>query len=404
MGRTRWRGLLVATLTVVALVSGAAVGSAAVSGAPAPSPPGFDPDSVRLQATVHANGSATWQVAYRLELDTPNESAAFGDLQSDIRANPERYERRFETLLGNTVRTAENATGREMALRGTEVAATRRQLPEESGVVTYTFTWVGFAGRDGDRLVAGRALNGLPLDEETTLLVTWPERYRAETVRPAPDERRPGVVVWHGPTTFAPDEPRLRLAPATPTPTAAPGPTGTATGAGSGGGSDPDGRAGHPAADGGMADGGDAGAAGGILPSTGLLPLAGVTLLAAGGFVGWLAHRRDGMVAALAGSSDGAGGAETAGAEAAETAAGASDPAGSGTGTGPPSELLSPEERVTAALESHGGRMKQQELAEELDWSGPKASRVVGDLREEGAVEVFRLGRENVVTLPEEEL
>lgn len=67
-------------------------------------------------------------------------------------------------------------------------------------------------------------------------------------------------------------------------------------------------------------------------------------------------------------------------------------------------ELLSPRERVQHALADNGGRMKQQELAETCDWHPSKTSKVLSDLQEEGAVDVFRLGRENVVTLPEEDL
>lgn len=70
----------------------------------------------------------------------------------------------------------------------------------------------------------------------------------------------------------------------------------------------------------------------------------------------------------------------------------------------PPLELLSNEERVVAVLEDNGGRMKQQAIAEELEWGAPKTSRVVNDLRDDESVKVFRIGRENVVTLPEEEL
>lgn len=69
----------------------------------------------------------------------------------------------------------------------------------------------------------------------------------------------------------------------------------------------------------------------------------------------------------------------------------------------PSDELLSNEERVVALVREHGGRMKQKELATELDWTAAKTSKVVGTLREEGELEAFRLGRENVLRLPEED-
>lgn len=69
----------------------------------------------------------------------------------------------------------------------------------------------------------------------------------------------------------------------------------------------------------------------------------------------------------------------------------------------PSDELLSNEERVVALVSEHGGRMKQKEVATELDWTAAKTSKVVGTLREEGELEAFRLGRENVLRLPEED-
>ncbi len=67
----------------------------------------------------------------------------------------------------------------------------------------------------------------------------------------------------------------------------------------------------------------------------------------------------------------------------------------------PDMELLSNEEQVLALLESNDGRMKQQAIVQELGWTDAKTSQVVSELREAGEVESFRLGRENVLRLPE---
>ncbi len=45
--------------------------------------------------------------------------------------------------------------------------------------------------------------------------------------------------------------------------------------------------------------------------------------------------------------------------------------------------------------------MKQQAVVEELGWTDAKTSKVVSGLREDGRLESFRLGRENVLSLPE---
>lgn len=65
----------------------------------------------------------------------------------------------------------------------------------------------------------------------------------------------------------------------------------------------------------------------------------------------------------------------------------------------PPEDLLSNEERVLKLLERRGGRVKQKAVVDELGWTEAKTSQVVGSLREQGEIESFRLGRENVLTL-----
>lgn len=65
------------------------------------------------------------------------------------------------------------------------------------------------------------------------------------------------------------------------------------------------------------------------------------------------------------------------------------------------SELLSNEEQVLDLLERRGGRVKQQVIADELGWTETKTSYVVSNLREQGRIDSFRLGRENVLSLAE---
>jgi len=77
---------------------------------------------------------------------------------------------------------------------------------------------------------------------------------------------------------------------------------------------------------------------------------------------------------------------------------------GNDTAETPPAELLSNEEQVLKLLNEAGGRVKQQQVASELDWTAAKTSQVIGGLREDDELETFRIGRENVVTLPDTEL
>lgn len=71
------------------------------------------------------------------------------------------------------------------------------------------------------------------------------------------------------------------------------------------------------------------------------------------------------------------------------------------TDSGDGSELLSNEEQVIELLRRRGGRVRQQVIADELDWTETKTSYVVSKLREEGRIDSFRLGRENVLSLVE---
>jgi hypothetical protein len=347
---------VVALATVAAAAPGPGSGPGAIAGSD------LSPDDTALRVSVTPDGDASWAVAYRVRLDDENTTAAFESLRADVAANGSRYAGPFASRMGTTAAAAENRTGREMAVRNVSVTATRRQLPAEYGVVTYRFDWTGFAATDGDRLRLGDALAGLFLDDRTTLLVAWPVPYEPTTVEPAPDERRDRAVVWTGPVEFGPGEPSVALAPVAGT-TAAPG-------TGPGGGTGPD-------------------APGGPTPSPATVALAvtvvGIGLVGAG--LWW--HRRDG-------------GAEEATGDADDERATTGDGDGSAA-TDPPSELLSNEERVVELLDRNGGRMRQQEVASALGWTDAKTSQVVTSMREAGDLDSFRLGRENVLTLPEEE-
>ncbi|WP_318567350.1 helix-turn-helix transcriptional regulator [Salinigranum marinum] len=68
----------------------------------------------------------------------------------------------------------------------------------------------------------------------------------------------------------------------------------------------------------------------------------------------------------------------------------------------PDFELLSDEERVEYLLEQRGGRMKQANIVKETGWSDAKVSQLLSAMAEQGRVEKLRLGRENLISLPDE--
>lgn len=324
------------------LVAGAAAGAAAPTFVPQTGD--VDPDAVVLRADVDSDGTATWTIEYRVRLDGENATAAFEDLQADVRNNRSAYADRFEGRMNATVGAASNATGRTMAVRNVSVAAETGQLPQSYGVVSYRFEWVGFARVDGDRVVVGDALAGLFLDRESRLIIGWPEGYEATTVVPGGYEEREHAVAWSGPVDFGADEPRVVVEPV----------------------------------------GGGPSVPWAVLGA--LLAVGGVALAV------W-AYRRDRDGVAASGADAGTGAATTADDGDADT--------GDGSPTAPPDELLSPEERVLRFVRDSGGRVKQQAVVAEFDWTAARTSQVVGSLREDGRIETFRLGRENVLTLPE---
>lgn len=325
--------------------------------APATAAPGalaaqVDADAVLLRAVLQPDGTADWTVEYRIQLEDQNATDAFESLRADIRGNRSEFEAQFADRMRPTVAAAENATGRAMAIRGVSVTTSRQTLGQEYGVITYTFEWTNFAAIDGGRLVAGDALAGLFLDAETTLTVAWPSAYHVVTVRPAPTDTGAQSVTWAGRRDFASDEPVLVVeeGPASPT-------TQTTTDGG------------------GPADGdGDRGT------STALIAVAGIAVIAVLGIAGWLYTRRRGTPDEPEGGS------------------------GPEDGPAPSTDLLSNEERVLQLLEERGGRMKQQQVADALDWTDAKTSQVVSSLREADEINSFRLGRENVLTLPDHDL
>ena len=332
MARVVKRGLLVA-LVVVGLV-GSAVGASAK---PAAVQEEIDPDDVLLAVDVAEDGDAAWTVEYRVRLDDDESEAAFEAYREDLETNTSEYTGRFHNRMNATAEDASAATGREMAIRNVSVSARRESLPQQYGVVTYTFEWTNFAAVDGDRLVVGDAVDGLFLDGETSLLVEWPAGYAQVDAAPAPDASRERAATWIGPLDFASGEPRLTLAPADAAGT--------------------DDRTAESAA-----------------------PLAAALLLVVAVLVVALfAANRD-----LGPFGDG---------DAADDE-GAVDPTDA--------TLLSNEEQVLALIEQRGGRMKQADVAEELGWTAAKTSQVTKGLREDGELEAFRLGRENVLELPGE--
>ncbi|ELY53627.1 helix-turn-helix transcriptional regulator [Natronolimnohabitans innermongolicus] len=64
-------------------------------------------------------------------------------------------------------------------------------------------------------------------------------------------------------------------------------------------------------------------------------------------------------------------------------------------------ELLSDEERVKRLLTQNGGRMKQAAIVNETGWSDAKVSQLLSEMDDDDEIEKLRIGRENLITLPD---
>jgi uncharacterized membrane protein len=321
----------------------------------------IEADRTRIELTLQPDGRANWQLALWTRLDGAEAASAFDSLERDIQSDPATVLEQFESRMNETVAAAAESTGREMVARSFTVTTETRALPQEYGLLVYQFVWDGFAVVDGSTLRAGEAIDGLLLESGTRLTVRWPERYELQSVDPEPDEQSDHVLAWTGTETdILSGQPRVVVS------------------------ADADGGTETPL-------------------------LVGGTLLGSLGVAGmlWWVHRRTDLTGMLDQRGDPA--------ETAHTATETETEAETETGTGttetalephepdePPAELLSNEERVLGLLEANGGRIKQQQVVAELDWTEAKTSQVVTTLRDEDAIEVFRIGRENVLSLPDE--
>lgn len=333
----------------------------------------IDADDVVLRVNLRPDGDAEWAVEHRVRLDDENATAAFESLEEDIEENPEEFTRDFQERMSATADSAAETTDRPMAIQNVTVTAETRQLPQEFGVVTYEFTWTNFALVENDEIRAGDALVGLFLDQETALVFAWPAEYDLASVAPEPSATGTNHVEWRGPLEFGDGEPSLVVSTADTPPDETPTPPDEET-------------------------------------SGMLLPLVGVAVLLIVLGAGWHFRDHDAIESIplfARGSTDDTADRVEDGTRAehrdrAASGADASADAGADVDD-PPPELLSNEEQVLRLLERRGGRMKQQEVVQELDWTEAKTSQVVGQLREAGKVNTFRVGRENVITFPDED-
>ncbi|MFA9415050.1 helix-turn-helix transcriptional regulator [Natrinema sp. HArc-T2] len=338
-----------------------------------------EPDTTVTRITIDENGTAHWSVTIRTRLANESDVADYEAFEERFNADRNTSVEQFERRMTGVVSSAEAATGRSMSASNFRAESSIQEVPRRWGTVTYSFRWTNFSTRAGTALVVGDVFEGgLYLDEDDRLQIVPPTGYTAAETTPPPDETDGETPVWVGPKNFADRQPTVRFEPAEPE------------------------------------VGSDRNSSHSWTGSPLVLAGATVVLVGLGIAVSVMSDREllrqvrssvplpvgttpDATEQAATDSDDALNGVnndtndrKSAG-ETADTAATAANP--------PSPDLVTDEDHVRALIEQHGGRMRQAAIAEELEWSASKTSRVVSGMAEEDVVEKLRVGRENVIDL-----
>ncbi|AZH24453.1 helix-turn-helix transcriptional regulator [Haloplanus aerogenes] len=334
-----------------------------------------EPAVTELYIEPDPQGSARWTVSVRYNLSSSADRAAFVEYGRDFESGDTDVGLDlafFRTLADE----ASRATGREMAIRNPTRNAT---VQNGTGVLNLSFTWTNFVTNTEGGFVIQEAV--LMPDNRTwlasigpsqRLVVETPEGYQVTDTRFGLDN---GSVVIQGPHTFRDPLTISYQQTAVEEPEPDPGPPWS------------------------------------LIAGVLLVALAIVAVVA---YVPWrrptTSPSESGPPGDTATSDEGGaeadgppdGAAESAtGTDAAESDETAPDEADEAGGIDP--TLLSDEERVEHLLDQNGGRMKQAKIVQETGWSDAKVSQLLSTMADEGRVEKLRLGRENLISLPDEE-
>jgi len=337
------------------------------------------PSATRILVELNPDRSADWTVGVRYSLADENETAAFETAgkqfqEGDIGPDADLFE--------GFRRQANRNVSRSMSIRDIDREFVVHEDPEEFDVASeeavavgelrLTFTWTAFLAQDGESLVLGDALTTpgnetwlRSLESTQTLEVATPEGYTVTgTPSTAVTRLSDGDVIIEGPQTFDGGEPvAIVYGPAGRPPwgTVLAAVLLAATLVGS--------VVGYRRINAEDAEAGEA---------------------VANGDASRTREGDRGPVAGLNGDSR----PETDAGEAADT---------DGDEDGPDLSLLSDEERVERLLNESGGRMRQADIVAETGWSDAKVSQLLSAMADEDRVEKLRLGRENLISLPDDE-
>ncbi|NHN60840.1 MULTISPECIES: hypothetical protein [Halorussus] len=325
-------------------------------------------DTTEMHLSLRENGNARWNVTQRYVLRGDDEVEAFrqlavtyGNGNADLGLSKATFTRVVERVNADA--------DRRMELRNVARSTSVRDNGTV-GVLTLSFTWTNFSQVRENQIVLGDAFwtasgTWLPtLDEDQTLVIAVPDNYYISGGRPSGGtiHNKGTVLRYEGPQTFDRGDFSVTYAPKNTE---------------------------------------DPGTSNGLVDFSSTWGLVFVVLLFSGGFGAYaLSQRRDADPEPVAEPDDAPDPSPTA-----PPAADADDGAAStADDDAPDTELLSDEERVLRLLRDNDGRMKQGQIVKETNWSNAKVSQLLSKMDDNDDVDKLRIGRENLITLPDEDV
>jgi hypothetical protein len=357
-------------------------------------PPDTDATVTRVRALP--NGTAVWTLTIRMQLDSEAAEEEFAAFEAEFENNRSMFVDDYRARMTGVVANADNATEREMTATGFDAETGTESVTRQFGFVTYRFLWEGFASVENSTVSVGDVFgSGFFLEETGLFILESPDGYEPTGIDPEPDAADDGELRWEGPVSFDDERPTAQFVPADSS--TDDGSDDSTDDSSDGSPDDSSGDSTDGAPDDSPDDSTDDGSGGGGL-STGsvLFGTAGIAVLV--GVAALYFHRRREEPDANEADA-GAAAATTADDDPAQDSADAAET----TDSEAMPDLATDEDRVVAALEAEDGRMRQSDLADELDWSPSKTSRVLSNMADEGQVEKLRIGRENVIDLVDDE-
>ena len=312
--------------------------------------------STTFTINLQADRSANWVVTVEYDLSSEAEREAFGEIAEEFEAGSASGGPDV-SLYENIAAQASAQTGRSMAIESVERSSSLRG---NVGTLQLSFRWTEFLAEDGEKLVFNDALKTGEehawlgsLGENQTLRITTPRGYAITSANVAFSDN---TVVVEGPHSFESDElVQITLEPS-------------------------------------------------FGPSWGLLAAAVVIGVAIVG--GALLLRRQNEPAnggpQTTADVDTNGGVDAAEPPTEPDDGASAEPADPDTSE--PEEdlsLLADDERVLRLLERNGGRMRQAEIVSETKWSDAKVSQLLSSMADDDRITKLRIGRENLISLPD---